>query len=262
MCNCDDNINSTEISSGPQGPTGATGPAPVITGTSVSNLPVAIGSTTFTTQADIVWVLGQRIRATNSGGTKVMEGPITSYTGTTLVINTDKIVGTGNNAAWNLAICGEVGATGSTGATGSAGATGATGVSAFTTLNGSTSLGSNLYSINVVNSDWMAVGQILYIESSGYYQVTVITSSINITVLDLLYTGNVPTFTPGSKISSGGVTGKNGFMYETVDGNATAATENGASSVLWRNAGDTGYEFVTLTDLKTALAALPPIGAW
>jgi len=100
MCNCDDNINSTEIFSGPQGPAGPTGATPIISGTSVSNLSVALGSANFTTQADIVWSLGQRLRATNVGGTKVMEGPITAYTGTSLTINVDKIVGSGSNSAW------------------------------------------------------------------------------------------------------------------------------------------------------------------
>jgi len=192
MCNCDDNINSISIASGPQGPKGDTG---------------ATGPT----------------------------GP-TGATGST-------------------------GATGATGATGSAGPAGS---NAYTTFNGSTSLGSNLYLWNVVDTSWMGVGQVLYIENSGYFQVVVISSPLDVQVLDLLYTGNSTTFIPGSKISPGGIKGVNGFIYETRDGNGIAATATSAYDVLVRNSGNNGYTFMTATAYKAYLGSLPAVsgGTW
>lgn len=264
MCNCDDNINSTEISSGPQGPKGDTGDTPIITGTSTSNLSIGTGSTTFTTQAGIVWVLGQRIRASNSNGTKVMEGPITSYSSTSLVLNVDRTIGSGSNSSWNLSICGEIGLTGSTGSTGSTGPQGGQGVNSYTILNGSTTISSTTYSLNVADTSWMGVGQILYIENSGYYKVVTISTPTDVIVLDLAYTGNTGTFTTNSIISPGGVSGKNGFLYETVDGNGIAATSNTAYDVLVRNSTNTGYTFMTATAYKAYLGSLPavPGGTW
>lgn len=263
MCNCDDNINSEEVFSGPQGPQGPPGDTPIISGTSVSNLSIGTGSTTFTTQAGISWTLGQRIRAASDDGLKVMEGPITSYTSTTLVLGVDYTLGSGSHADWNLSICGVRGSTGATGANGTIGATGNTGIDSFSEIMASISLGSNLYQLDLAPTNtWIGVGQILFIENAGYYQVTSLIGAGTVVVLDLLYTGNTPTFALNSKVSPGGVRGKNGFVYETLDGNGTPAQGNGAYSLLIRNSTDTGYTFITASDLKTYLASLPAIGAW
>jgi hypothetical protein len=61
-----------------------------------------------------------------------MEGLVTSYSGTTLVITVDTIGGSGTFASWNINVAGNFGATGATGATGAAGATGATGAAGAT----------------------------------------------------------------------------------------------------------------------------------
>jgi hypothetical protein len=56
-----------------------------------------------------------------------MEGLVTSYSGTTLVINVDTISGSGTVATWSFNVAGNVGAAGAAGATGATGATGSTG---------------------------------------------------------------------------------------------------------------------------------------
>jgi len=209
MCNCDDNINSTEVSSGPQGPTGPQGPAGTIT----------VG--TVTTGA-----AGSSVAITNSG----------TSTAATLNFTIPK---------------------GDKGDTGNDGPTGSTGKNAYTTVSGSSSIGADTYLINCVSTSWMGLDQILYIEGSGYYKVLILNTNTTITVLDLLYTGNTPIFTPGSLISPGGVKGADGYSYETIDGNGIPATGNGAYSILIRNSSDTGYEFITAVDLKAYLATLP-----
>lgn len=209
MCNCDDNINSTEVSSGPQGPTGPQGPSGTLT----------VG--TVTTGA-----AGSSVAVTNSG--------------------------TSTAAVLNFTI-----PKGDKGDTGASGPTGATGGNAYTTCDGSTSLGSNQYLVICPKTDWIGLGQMVYIEGSGYYEVIIKNSSTSFTVLDPLYSTNTPTFTPGSLISPAGVKGTDGFMYETIDGNGIPATGNGAYSILIRNATDTGYEFITAADLKAYFATLP-----
>src|SRR6202043_731819 len=71
---------------------------------------------------------GARVRAASAAnGTNYMEGLVTSYSGTSLVINVDNTSGGGTSADWNIDLAGDVGATGATGATGAQGPTGATG---------------------------------------------------------------------------------------------------------------------------------------
>lgn len=72
-------------------------------GTSTTNLTIGKGSKSFTTQAGKLWVVNQRLRASNAAGTLFVEGRVTSYSGTTLVINVDTTKGSGANASWNIA---------------------------------------------------------------------------------------------------------------------------------------------------------------
>lgn len=92
-----------------------------LTGTSVSNVSVASGSKSFTTQNGKSWTTGQRLRVATADASKIMEGPVASYTGTTLTISVDYTVGSGSSSAWNIGVTGERGAVGPTGATGPAG---------------------------------------------------------------------------------------------------------------------------------------------
>jgi hypothetical protein len=124
-------INGAAGAPGPAGPTGAAGPqGPGYGGTSTTSLAVAVsGVQTFTTQAGLAYVAGSRVRAASqSAPTNFMEGTVTSYSGTTLLLSVDNSGGTGTHADWAFSIAGQVGgAPGPAGPAGPAGATGGAG---------------------------------------------------------------------------------------------------------------------------------------
>lgn len=227
MCDfCEENL--TNIPSGPPGPTGPTGPAgetPVLSGTSTSSVVVGTGSKSFTTQAGIAWVQGQRVRAVDSTNNNIIEGEITSYSSTTLTINADYIEGSGTISSWTISIVGSRGATGPTGGNGSSGPTGA---NAFGTTTGvATSLGANLYTLPILDNLWGVVGQIIFVETAGYYQITAINPNADFTVLDLLYSGNVPAnmvSTSGLDVSPAGIRGATGAAGPTGSTGAAGPT--------------------------------------
>ena len=80
----------------------------------------------FSAQPNLQLSIGTRVRASNDA-THYMEGTISSYTSTSLVVAVDRAVGTGTLSGWSIGLVGDVGATGATGATGPTGPTGATG---------------------------------------------------------------------------------------------------------------------------------------
>jgi hypothetical protein len=108
------------------GPGGGTG----YLATSTSSLAIGTGSKTFTTQTNLAYSPGARVRASSNGSpTNWMEGAVTSYSSgtTTLVLNIDKVSGSGTFADWNINLAGQPGVDGATGATGPAGAAGPAG---------------------------------------------------------------------------------------------------------------------------------------
>mgnify|MGYP000101824190 FL=1 len=107
---------------GPQGPSGAGYYA-----TSVSTHSISLGSKTFITQADLAYVPNQRVRLSPGFLNYYVEGTVTSYSATSLIVNVDNIVGAGSYSNWVIGVSGEKGAAGSTGAQGPAGATGPAG---------------------------------------------------------------------------------------------------------------------------------------
>lgn len=231
-CNCNDNINQSEVPSGPAGPTGPTGPTgppPTISGTSTTSNSVGTGSKSFSTQSGIAWSVGQRVRA-HDGGTRIIEGEITSYSGTTLTIDADYGEGSGSATSWTISIAGAVGATGSAG---SAGATGPQGVNAYgLTIAPATVAALNQYQITFNPSSnggsWMATGQMIYIQSSGYYTVTTILSPGAIYIVtDPLYPANTPSYMLSNsnlRVSPAGVRGETGATGSTGATGATGAT--------------------------------------
>ena len=90
--------------------------AAALTGTSASSLTIGTGAKAFATQAGKAWALGMRLRAASDDGLKVMEGPVTAYSGTALTLGVDYIRDSGTHADWNLAPAGERGAQGAAGA--------------------------------------------------------------------------------------------------------------------------------------------------
>ncbi|MBV9508395.1 MAG: hypothetical protein JO323_25685 [Acidobacteriia bacterium] len=102
---------------GTPGATGAAGPG--YAATSTSAVTVGTGTLTFTTQSGLAYSSGARARATSTGSSAYVEGLVTAYSGTSLVIEADATSGSGSHSDWNINIAGNVGAAGSvTGAAG------------------------------------------------------------------------------------------------------------------------------------------------
>lgn len=91
---------------------GSAGLIASIKGTSLTSVAIGTGAKTFTTQSGKSWSLGQRLRAASDDGLKVIEGPVTAYSGTTLTIRADFSAGAGSHADWNIFLAGERGANG------------------------------------------------------------------------------------------------------------------------------------------------------
>ena len=128
-------LNST--GPGATGPTGLTGAG--YTATSMSSVAIGTGSKTFVTQSGLAYTAGARVRVSYVTDTsKYMEGLVTSYATTSLVINVDTIASSGTYATWNINLAGDVGATGATGAAGTKGDKGDTGTAGTNGATGAT----------------------------------------------------------------------------------------------------------------------------
>jgi hypothetical protein len=121
---------------GPQGPTGNTGPSgPTGLGydglTSASSIGGGTGSRTFTvnqSQGTNAYAVGTRVRAfLTADPSTYMEGRISSYSSTTLVVSVDNTQAPGTNSGWTFTVVGDVGPNGANGSTGATGPQGAAG---------------------------------------------------------------------------------------------------------------------------------------
>lgn len=105
---------------GATGSTGATGPGYLATST--TSLLIAVASKTFTTQAGLAYAAGTVAQATSAANSaNYMFGTVTSYSGTTLVLNVSAIGGSGTYADWNISVSGQQGPQGNPGSAGSPG---------------------------------------------------------------------------------------------------------------------------------------------
>jgi hypothetical protein len=109
---------------GATGPTGATGLGYAGL-TSASAAVIGTGGKAFTTNlaaTATAFVVGQRVRAANTATpSNYMEGIVTSFSGTNIIINVDATGGTGTFSGWTFSVAGNAGATGPTGVTGPTG---------------------------------------------------------------------------------------------------------------------------------------------
>lgn len=80
--------------------------------TSTTSLAIGTGSKTFTTQAGLAYSVGARARATSTGSAAYMEGVVTSYSTTSLVVLMDHISGSGTHTDWDINLAGDVGPAG------------------------------------------------------------------------------------------------------------------------------------------------------
>ena len=214
MCvNCNDNINAVVVYSGPAGPQGD--PAIMTAASVTSNTIASLGSKTFTLTPSVLnlgWTVLTRIRVSAIGNVAFMEGLITAVSSSSVTITSDYSFGSGTYASWTLSITGAIGINGTNGANGTNGTNGTNGlngINAYTKTSVIAAGPVNEYIITVSTSTlWMSVGQVLYIENCGYFQVLSFSPTAIVQVLDLLYPGNNPgNLVPNLNISPGGIAG-------------------------------------------------------
>lgn len=244
-----------------QGPAG-----PGYSASSVTSLVTGTGSRTFTVAAGLAYSTGARIRATSAGTTQWMEGVVTSYSGTTLVVLMDSNSGTGTNADWNINLAGQIGqsgptgSTGPTGLTGPAGPTGASGPNAFTstTLSFVMPTVSSTVNVSVINSTWMQVTQYVYVydgTNTCTMQVSAIPDSLHVTLLNLGASGNPSS---GTTIASGAGINASGIQGATGSAGSTGATGPGylaTSTTSLVTAGTGSKSFTTQSGLAYSVGA-------
>ena len=97
---------------------------------STTSLAIGTGSKAFTVSAGLGFVAGDWVHATSNANPTVnyMNGPIASYSSTTMTVTVDNIGGSGTLNDWTIRKSGTQGTTGATGSTGSTGPTGPVGV--------------------------------------------------------------------------------------------------------------------------------------
>lgn len=219
MCvNCNDNINAVVVYSGPAGPQGVAGLNATMSATSnTSYLIASSGSQTFTLTPNVLnlgWAIGTRLRVSNSP-VNFMEGVVTAVSSSSVTISAQTSSQSGTYASWTISIAGGLGPQGIQGIQGIQGVQGVqgnigvTGINAYTKTSVIAFGPVNEYIITVSTSTlWMAIGQVLYIENCGYFQVLSFSPTAIVQVLDLLYPGNNPgNLTSNLSISPGGISG-------------------------------------------------------
>lgn len=98
--------------------------AAALKGTSSSSVAIGTGAKTFTTQTGKQFAAGMFVLVVDQANSaNWIFGQVTSYSSTTLVIDSQVIGGSGTIAAWNIYVAGIRGAQGSTGAAGADGKT-------------------------------------------------------------------------------------------------------------------------------------------
>lgn len=121
---------------------------------------------------------------------------------------------------------------GAPGANGSDGAAGAAGANAFTITTAGFTMPavSSSVTVAVTDSSWMAVGQIVYVQSAGYFSVNSKPTTTSASLTNLGYSVNVaPTTVVGSgkNVSPGGVKGTDGAAGSQTLNNLSPTTSKG-----------------------------------
>ncbi len=134
---------------------------------------------------------------------------------------------------------------GPAGADGTDGTDGTDGVDAFTFTTAQftqPAINSNV-TVDVIDSTWMAIGQVLYVQNAGYYTVQSKPTVTSVSLKNLGYTGNVAPTTivaSGQEVSPAGIKGDTGAAGATPTFNSLSPTttkgdiivDNGANNPL------------------------------
>lgn len=107
---------TTQATNAAASATSAAASAAALSGTSTTAITIATGAQTFTTQSGKQWTSGVfLIISSNTNVANYMHGTVTSYSGTSLVMNITDTGGSGSHSDWNIALSGTQGPTGPSG---------------------------------------------------------------------------------------------------------------------------------------------------
>jgi hypothetical protein len=110
-------IVSAATERGSNGSTGAQGPGGAgYLASSATSLTIGTGTQTLTTSSGLAYRAGDWVQLYNAGGT--MHGAVTSYSGTSMVVDVTATAGSGTYASWTISIAGQQGAAGTAGTNG------------------------------------------------------------------------------------------------------------------------------------------------
>lgn len=199
---------------GPQGNPGNPGPAAYTTVTQGFSTP-NVGSNTSVSVGSALWMVpGMTVYVQGAGYYQVSS---VTNSQTAVLIN----LGYAGNANPGVVVSSGLGIT----AAGVPGAAGAQGISAYTTLNGGytqPAIGANV-TVSVANTAFTSIGQYIYVQNGGCYQVQGITSGFVMTLTNITAVGNVA---PGTTIPSGGVVSVSGPPGANGNGTGTVTSVN------------------------------------
>lgn len=197
--------------------------------TSTTTVTPGLGSKTFTTNlnaADTAFTVGTDVRiAYASDPTQFMQGVITSFGGTTLVVSVDAFSGSTPQSNWTISVAGSSGVTSFSG--------GSTGLTPSSSTYGPVTLGGTLVAANggTGYSSYTA-GDILY--ASGSTALSKLGIGANTTIMTS--TGSAPQWSSASGISVGTATNLAGGAAASIPYQSGA----GATAFLASAAGDSG----------------------
>jgi|GEM_PF-1984003 len=151
--------------------TAAAGYAAALTATSATALAIGVGAKTFATQAGKQFAVGQFVSIVSNGTpSNYMHGQVTSYSGTSLVVNVLDAGGSGSPSDWNISISGTQGPTGTATLAGSA-------TGAIDEIKGT-----NIASASIVNLE-AATGNLVHITGSTTISAITLNSGAERTVV-------------------------------------------------------------------------------
>ncbi len=187
---------------GPPGTPGAPGLNSFTTTTAPGVQPAALATVTLAV-VDSTWAVINQIVFLQTGGYYVVTAKPTSSSVTLQNLGTVGNVAPGSPISGELGPAGVEGPTGATGAPGAPGAPGAAGLDSFTIATSPPGVDIQpaalaTVTIDVVDSTWAVINQIVFLQTGGYYVVTAKPTSSSVTLQNLGTVGNVA---PGSPIS-------------------------------------------------------------
>lgn len=232
--------------------------------TSASTVTPGLGSKTFTTNlsaTDTAFAVGTLVRvAYASDPTQFMQGVITSFGSTTMVVNVDTFSGSTPQSSWVFSVAGASGVTSFSG--------GSTGLTPSSATYGAVTLGGTLgEGYGGTGKSTYTTGDILYASSSSALSSLGIGSSATI----LTSTGSIPQWSAPSSVAVGTATnlagGGAGYVpYQSGTGTTLfvsagsagqVLTSNGTSAPTWT----TPTAYATVTDDTTTNAVRYPLFA-